>query len=129
MKTVRNIIRIDETLCDGCGNCVTPCAEGAIEIVGGKAKVISENLCDGAGMCISSCPTGALKLEQREADEFDAEAVIEMQQSRPSIHPLTGGASCLSCGSTDDTAVLFPCRSQGENAWVCARCLPQLIHG
>ncbi len=129
MKVVRNIIKIDEELCNGCGNCVTPCVEGAIEIVDGKARVVSENMCDGAGMCLQSCPTGALQIEQREAEQFDPEAVIELQQSKAPIHPLDGGATCFSCGATDDAAILLSCRSEGDSAWVCTRCLPRLIHG
>ncbi len=129
MKVVRNIIKIDEALCNGCGNCVTPCVEGAIQILNGKAKVISENMCDGAGMCLSSCPTGALKIEQREADQFDPEAVIEAQQTKPPIHPLSGGASCFSCGATDDGEVLLACSNGGDKGWVCTKCLPRLIHG
>ncbi|CAN2041216.1 4Fe-4S ferredoxin [Candidatus Magnetomoraceae bacterium gMMP-15] len=75
MKTMRKIIEIDEELCDGCGQCVLACAEGAIQIIDGKAKVISDNLCDGLGACIGECPTGALKVIEREAEEFDVVAV------------------------------------------------------
>lgn len=71
----RNIIRIDEEKCDGCGLCVTACAEGAIRIVDGKAKVVGESLCDGLGACLGHCPQGALTIEQREAEDFDPEAV------------------------------------------------------
>lgn len=77
MKTLRKIIEIDEELCDGCGQCVPACAEGAIQIIDGKARVISENLCDGLGACLGECPTGALKIVEREAEEFDEEAVEE----------------------------------------------------
>ena len=71
----RQIVRIDEDLCTGCGVCVSPCAEGAIVIVDGKAKVVREELCDGAGFCLGVCPTGALTLETRDAVPFDHDAV------------------------------------------------------
>lgn len=72
---VRNIIRIDEEKCTGCGQCVTSCAEGALEIVNGKAKVVRDSFCDGLGACIGVCPEGALTIEKRDVEEFDEEAV------------------------------------------------------
>ena len=68
---VRNIIRIDEEKCNGCGQCIVDCAEGALAIIEGKARLIKESFCDGLGACIGNCPTGALTLEERDAPEFE----------------------------------------------------------
>ncbi len=66
----RQIIRIDQEKCDGCGLCVPSCAEGAIQIVDGKAQLQADRFCDGLGACLGECPQGALTIEEREADEF-----------------------------------------------------------
>ena len=71
----RNIIKINEEKCTGCGLCVVSCAEGALKIINGKAKLISETYCDGLGACIGECPEGALIIEERESEEFDEKAV------------------------------------------------------
>ena len=75
MPTRRTVVRIDEELCNGCGLCAMACAEGAIAIVDGKARLISDSYCDGLGACLGECPQGALTTEIREAEEFDEAAV------------------------------------------------------
>ncbi|VGO22228.1 ATP-binding protein [Pontiella sulfatireligans] len=73
----RKIIEIDEALCNGCGECIVGCAEGALQLVDGKAKMVKEDFCDGFGDCIGTCPTGALQIVEREAAAFNEEATIE----------------------------------------------------
>ena len=125
---LRSIVKIDEDLCTGCGLCVTPCAEGAIEIVDGKARVMKEELCDGAGFCLAVCPEGALTVEKRDAPEFDEEAASQRVADKLAA-AVTIKQTCFSCGRSENDAVLFPCRHKGESTWVCAKCLPSLIHG
>ena len=122
----RQIVHIDQALCNGCGVCVSPCAEGAIAIVDGKARVLKEELCDGAGFCLGVCPTGALTVETRETVPFDYEAVEVHIAEQPKTYI---AQTCFLCGTSEDNAALLPVRTKGTSTWCCTRCLPQLIHG
>jgi len=82
MKVLRKIIEIDQELCDGCGQCVPDCAEGALEVVDGKARMIAEKYCDGLGACLGACPVEALQIIEREVDDFDEAAVEELLQQK-----------------------------------------------
>ena len=96
MKVKRKIIEINEELCDGCGQCVPSCAEGAIKVIDGKARLVAEKYCDGLGACMGECPRGALKIIEREAEDFDADAVEEYLHSEK--QEKESEESVLACG-------------------------------
>jgi Fe-S-cluster-containing hydrogenase component 2 len=92
---LRDIVKIDEEKCNGCGLCIPSCAEGAIQIIDGKARLVKDIFCDGLGACLGKCPQNAITIIKRDADEFDEEAAEEHIKTIKKTEPVT-----RSCPST-----------------------------
>lgn len=118
MKVKRKIIHIDEERCDGCGQCVPSCAEGAIRILDGKARIMAEKYCDGLGACLGECPNDALTIVEREADEFDEEAVEEMLKGKEDEQEgLPAGLMMAGTGCPSSQVQSFGSRAGGPAAF------------
>jgi Fe-S-cluster-containing hydrogenase component 2 len=115
MQVKRKIIRIDEELCDGCGQCVPSCAEGAIEIVDGKARLVTEKYCDGLGACLGECPNGALSIVEREAEEFDEDAVEEYLSSKDRQEGAEEGTMACGCPSAQIQSFIPPVSGEEDD--------------
>jgi len=152
----REIIQIDEERCDGCGECVIACAEGAIQIIDGKARLVSDVYCDGLGACVGECPQGALTVVKRDAPDFDEVAVKQHLTrhagAKPSPLPCpTAGGGCPSSAMrtmapAESDAAPIPGSSQlghwpvqlmlvpphapflqGADLLICADCVPFVV--
>jgi NAD-dependent dihydropyrimidine dehydrogenase PreA subunit len=116
MTMIRRIITIDEAKCNGCGLCADACHEGAIGIVGGKAKLLREDYCDGLGDCLPACPMNAISFEEREAPAYNEAAVLAAKKAKETPQPC--GCPGTACQSVQ------PLSSQLQNFPVQIKLLP-----
>ena len=108
----RKIIKIDEERCTGCGNCIISCAEGALEIVDGKAKLVKDIYCDGLGACLGECPEGALEIVERDAEDFNEHEAMERVR-RLKEQEAAGQQAPLACGCPGSAAMSLGNKNPG----------------
>lgn len=124
---IRSVVSIHEQLCNGCGECVPACEEGAIDIIHGKARLVADSLCDGLGACLGSCPQGAISVEQREAAPFDQE---EVERRSADLEAAAGQRSELTHWPVQ--LRLLPANApalRGARLLVAADCVPVAYRG
>ncbi len=139
MQSLRKIIEIDEELCDGCGQCIPNCQEGALVLENGKVKLIAERLCDGLGACLGVCPTGALKIIEREADAFDEEEVQRQMQAQAAPSSCAAHNAVRNLDSASSSLGHWPVQLrlvppqapflQGADILLVADCVPVSVPG